>query len=136
MKNVSFDANADILHHVPTTIEVIMSRDPIDGGDLQRLLAKDFPKYRSIKDACAAAAQTYGLTSETMRCYASSGVPMRSKAYTKIKNRLTQIEYEEATAMIQVAALSKNLVDAIEQQVIAFEKAARSLNELKKTLGG
>ena len=47
MKNVSFDANADILHRVPTTIEVMMSRDPIDGGDLQRLLAKDFPKYRS-----------------------------------------------------------------------------------------
>lgn len=128
--------NADILHHAPTTIEVNVSRDPIDGGDLQRLLAKDFPKHRSIKDACAAAASAYGLTPETMRCYASSGVPMRSKAYTKIRNRLTQIEYEEATAMIEVAAVSKNLVDAIDQQVMAFEKAARSLRELKRTIGG
>jgi len=113
-----------------------MSREPIDGGDLQRLLAKDFPKHRSIKDACAAAASTYGLTPETMRCYASSGVPMKSKAYTKIRNRLTQIQYEEATAMVAVAAVSKHLVEAIDQQVTAFEKAARTLRELKKTISG
>ena len=113
-----------------------MSRDPIDGGDLQRLLAKDYPKHRSIKDACAAAATTYGLTPETMRCYASSGVPMRSKAYQKIRNRLTQIEYEEATAMVQVATVSKNLVEALDQQIVAFERAAKILRELKKSVQG
>jgi hypothetical protein len=113
-----------------------MYRVPIDGGDLQRLLARDYPEFKSIKDACAAAGPDFGLTAETMRCYASSGVPKRSKAYNKIRSRLMQMEQEEATAMLGVQVANKKLLEAIDNQVKAFENAAENLKRLRSGLTG
>jgi hypothetical protein len=113
-----------------------MYRVPIDGGDLQRLLARDYPEFKSIKDACAAAGPDFGLTAETMRCYASSGVPKRSKAYNKIRSRLMQMEQEEATAMVGIQIANKKLLEAIDNQVRAFENAAENLKRLRSGLTG
>ena len=113
-----------------------MHRVPIDGGDLQRMLARDYPQFKSIKDACAAAGPEFGLTAETMRCYASSGVPRRSKAYNKIRARLMQMEQEEATAMLGVQVANKKLLEAIDNQVKAFENAVENLKRLRSGLTG
>lgn len=128
--------SAAILLRAQIIIEVTMQRIPIDGGDLQRLLARDYPQFKSIKDACAAAGPEFGLTAETMRCYASSGVPKRSKAYNKIRNRLMQMEQEEATAMLGVQVANKKLLEAIDNQVKAFENAVENLKRLRSGLTG
>lgn len=128
--------SAAILPRAQIIIEVTMHRVPIDGGDLQRLLARDYPEFKSIKDACAAAGPEFGLTAETMRCYASSGVPKRSKAYNKIRNRLMQMEQEEATAMLGVQVANKKLLEAIDNQVKAFENAVENLKRLRSGLTG
>lgn len=125
-----------ILPPAQITTEVNMYRAPIDGGDLQRMLARDYPQFKSIKDACMAAGPEYGLTAETMRCYSSSGVPKRSKAYSKIRNRLLQMEQEEATAMVGIQVANLKLLDAIDNQVRAFENAADNLKKLKSSLVG
>jgi hypothetical protein len=113
-----------------------MYRTPIDGGDLQRMLARDYPEFKSIKDACAAAAPDFGLTAETMRCYASSGVPKRSKAYNKIKARLVLMDQEEANAMVGIQVANKKLLEAIDNQVKAFENAAENLKRLRSGITG
>lgn len=117
-----------------TTIEVTMIRAAITGGDLQRILARDFAQYPSIKEACEHACKEYGLTAETMRCYASGGVPMRSRAYPKIRKRLTEIEQEEATAMVSVTVASKKLVESLTAQIRAYETAADSLRKIRDTI--
>jgi hypothetical protein len=134
--SASLFVNVAILPPVPTIIEVAMHRVPIDGGDLQRMLARDYPQFKSIKDACAAAGPVFGLTAETMRCYASSGVPRRSKAYNKIRARLMQMEQEEATAMLGVQVANKKLLEAIDNQVKAFENAVENLKRLRSGLTG
>jgi hypothetical protein len=108
-----------------------MNRAAITGGDLQRILARDFAQYPSIKEACEHACKEYGLTAETMRCYASGGVPMRSRAYSKIKKRLTEIEQEETTAMVTVTVANKKLVESITDQIRAYETAADSLRKIR-----
>lgn len=108
-----------------------MNRAAITGGDLQRILARDFAQYPSIKEACEHACGEYGLTAETMRCYASGGVPMRSRAYSKIKKRLTEIEQEETTAMVSVTVASQKLIESINAQIQAYETAANSLRKIR-----
>lgn len=134
--NVSLSVSVAILPRAQTIIEVTMHRVPIDGGDLQRLLARDYPQFKSIKDACATAGPIFGLTAETMRCYASSGVPRRSKAYNKIRARLMQMEQEEATAMVGVQVANRKLLEAIDNQVKAFENAVENLKRLRSGLTG
>ena len=136
IKNVSLYAHAAILPHVRTITEVVMNRVRITGGDLQRLLARDYPQYRSITDACKFAASEYGLTPETMRCYAASGVPMRSRAYNKIRSRLMALDQEEAEAMVSVTVATKKLSESIDLQIRAFETAVASLKKLRIDLNG
>lgn len=136
IKSVNLCAHVATLPHAQTTTEVQMNRTRITGGDLQRLLAKDYPEYRSVTEACRVASPDFGLTPETMRCYAAAGVPMRSRAYNKIRSRLMAIDQEEAEAMVTVTVATKKLSEAIDLQVRAFEAAAASLRKLRVDLNG
>lgn len=78
----------------------------------------------------------YSLTAETMRCYAASGVPMRSRAYNKIRSRLMAIDQEEAEAMVTVTVATKKLSESIDLQIRAFETAVASLKKLRIDLNG
>lgn len=106
----------------------------IQGGDLQRMLAKDFPQAKTVTKACEMAAIKYGLTAETMRCYASQGVPRGSKAYQKIAFRIREIEWEEATDLLAVSRSAEQLKYALNQQIAAFEQALYALKALSRKI--
>lgn len=118
-------------------MEKIYDGDGIPAWVVQKVLINSCPAYvTSVTEAAKMLASEYGMTAETLRCYASLGVPPRSKAKRMILKKYYELEAEDKKIFDTLKAANANLIASIDAMTAAFEKSKNILLELRKEVAG
>lgn len=107
----------------------------VDGWMVQEVLMfRSPPEVNTISGACKMLASDYGLTPETLRCYASKGIPSRSKVAKMFVAQYAEFEAKNNAQIDKINATEKELIDSIGRTSEAFKEAAISLSALRESL--
>lgn len=107
----------------------------VDGWLVQQVLMFRSPAdVNTISGACRALAKDYGLTPETLRCYASKGVPSRSKVARLFISQYADFEAKNNAQIQKINATERELIESIGRASAAFGEAAKSLSLLKESM--
>jgi len=107
----------------------------VDGWMVQQVLMYRSPReVNTITGACQVLAQKYGVTPETLRCYASKGIPSRSKIAKTILDEYAQIEAKNNAEMTRVLKMEEELVGSLGRVAQSFEEARKTLESLKSSI--
>ena len=98
------------------------------------LIASVPPNVTNITEASKILAKEYGVSPETLRQYASLGVPKKSKIRKQIIRSYYDVEAKEERWSQEVLTAEQSLLSSIDNMVTAFERAAQSMRELKEAL--
>lgn len=113
-------------------MDFIREKDKVDAWMVQRVLLAKAPRgVVDITNACKALASEYGVTPETLRCYASLGVPAKSKIRKLIIRDFYDVESRESMIMKEIQEAENRLLEAIENTAKTFEKASQSMRTLR-----
>jgi hypothetical protein len=79
----------------------LMRGSGIEPWMVQQVVLRKAPQeITSVTQACKIVAREYGVTPETLRCYASQGVPAKSKLVKRILQDYAIIEAENFSGML------------------------------------
>jgi len=107
----------------------------VEPWKIQRvLMLKSPPEVTNITHACALLAKSYGVSQETLRCYASTGVPARSKIAKKILRDFKEMEDENYGIDIKITEAEKQLLNSLEALIEAFSDSQKLLTQIKKSI--
>jgi hypothetical protein len=106
----------------------------IHAGEVQRVLFAMAPQARSITHAAQILADHFGLTPETLRCYAAAGVPARSKAKHQFIYELKNIKGRDLEVRTEAMRAEQELAASLDRLIEIHEKALRSLRDTQKAL--
>jgi len=113
-------------------MEFIRENTRVDAWMVQRVLLSKAPReITDITSACKVLASEYGVTPETLRCYASLGVPAKSKIRKMIIRDFYDIESREARIMKEIREAESQLLQAIDNMAKTFDKASKSMRALR-----
>jgi hypothetical protein len=107
----------------------------VDGWLVQQVLMyKSPPEVTTITGACKSIAHKYGVTPETLRCYASKGIPSRSKIARIMLQEYADIEAVNNAELLKVHKMEEELIRSIERVAESFEHAGKTLIALKESV--
>lgn len=113
-------------------MKFIRENTKVDAWMVQKVLLSKAPREISdITGACKVLAKDYGVTPETLRCYASLGVPAKSKIRKMIVKDFYEIESRESRIAKEIQEAEGNLLQSIEKMAKTFEQAADSMRALR-----
>ena len=118
-------------------MEKFYDGDIIPAWVVQKVLINSCPSHvTSVTEAAKMLASEYRMTAETLRCYASLGVPPKSKARRMILKKYYEIEADDKRIASTLKAANENLIASIDAMTEAFEKSRSILLELRKEVAG
>lgn len=107
----------------------------VDGYFVQQVLMHRSPKnVKSVTQACNLLASEYGVTPETLRCYASIGVPARSKIVKRMLDDYAKIEAANAQEIFKISKMEEELIASIGRVAESFMETGRTLLELQRSI--
>jgi len=113
-------------------MKFIRENTKVDAWMVQKVLLSKAPREISdITSACKVLAKEYGVTPETLRCYASLGVPARSKIRKMIIRDFYDIDSRDSRIAKEIRDAESNLLQSIENMAKTFEIAAESMRALR-----
>lgn len=102
--------------------------------EIHQLLVWKYPRAANITDACRAAAREYGLTTESMRTYAYSGIGYRSKCYGKIAADIADMKRYEESGWRLIAESEKRLAEALDFHARTLRNVADQFYTMKQDI--
>jgi|LakMenEpi03Aug12_release.lakeMendotaPanAssembly.Ray.scaffolds.fasta_scaffold06731_11 DNA-binding transcriptional MerR regulator len=116
-------------------MEKIYAGDGVPPWIVQKVLIESSPAHvTSITEACKLLAKEYRVTAETLRCYASLGVPPKSKTKRLILEKYREIDAKDKQIVSTVRSAQRQLLTSIDSMVAAFEKSKNLLVELREEI--
>lgn len=107
----------------------------VDGWLVQQVLMYKSPSnVTTITGACKVLAAKYGVTPETLRCYASKGIPSRSKIARIMMQEYADVEAANNAEIVKISKMEEELIHSIERIAGSFEHAGKTLIALKESI--
>jgi hypothetical protein len=107
----------------------------VDGWLVQQVLMhRSPPEVKTITEACKLLANGYGVTPETLRCYASSGIPERSKLVRKMLDDYAKVEAHNSSEIFKINEMENELLGSLARVAESFAEASRTLESLKNSI--
>lgn len=107
----------------------------VDGWLVQQVLMYGSPpSVTTITGACKLLAPKYGVTPETLRCYASKGIPSRSKIAKVMLDDYAKVEAQNNAEVLRIGKMEEELISSIERIAASFDQASKTLISLRNSI--